>query len=251
MKTPELPGTDPADPTPWFFGKFGAHSVDVMAALIAAGYSAHERSLDAKAGSQLKSNDAYGSFWLSLREEIVSNLRFLPGVDKVRPTRGRYELPLYNGMVLFGSKVPVGTDPDKIKLKNSGVTKSVFSLEGRGVSDQPLDFSSLGYEETQEDYLPPLPASFSNATSLLYLAFECSARAGLRRVSVGDATLLDDGHVRWLHREELPLAAFSADWSVPRLVDDAPPRRFDDGPIPAVELSLRDAEGEAEGAGEA
>lgn len=51
-------------PSQWFINHFGDHSAQVMLALANAGRAAHERSLDAKVGSKLTTDEAYGSFWV-------------------------------------------------------------------------------------------------------------------------------------------------------------------------------------------
>lgn len=231
---------DSFTPTEWFEGHFGVHSLTVMKALIAAGQAAHLRSLEAKAGSKLRSNDAYGSsFWLCLPEEIVADLAFLPGVEILRPRRGRYELVVFENSLLFPSRI--GGDsavPDSIKLRPSKVRHEMFSLETRTSLDEPLDFGALDYEEEMGGprYVA---AAFGSATSLIFAAYDCSARGGLQHVYVGDATLQEDGTVIWLYREELPLHALAEDTTTLTLVTDEPAPRFDDSTPPTTTLELR------------
>jgi hypothetical protein len=74
------------EPSAWFSDRFGEHSQGVMLALAKAGRAAHERSLDAKTGSQLASNEAYGSFWVILPEEVAAHLGIPAGREVIRPT---------------------------------------------------------------------------------------------------------------------------------------------------------------------
>ncbi|MET3509398.1 hypothetical protein [Plantibacter flavus] len=230
--------SDSLTPSEWFNGHFGEHSLSVMKGLVAAGRSAHERSLEAKAGSGLRTNDAYGaSFWLALPEEIVAELAFLPGAEIVRPSRGRYELIIFENALVFPSRI--GGDsaaPDTIKLRPSKVRHEMFSLEDRVNLDETLDFEGLDYEEEAQG--PRYVADFGSATSLIFIAYDCSARGGLQHVYIGDATLQDDGTVFWLYREELPLVALADDVTTLTLVDETIAPRFDDSipPMPALEL---------------
>jgi len=229
---------DSLTPSEWFADHFGDYSLAVMKALVAAGQDAHTRSLEAKAGSKLRTNDAYGaSFWLVLPEEIVSHLVFLPGVEILKPRRGRYELVVFDNAMLFPSRI--GGDsaaPDSIKLRTSKVRHEMFSLESRATLDEPLDFESLDYEE--EAVGPRYVADFGSATSLIFAAYDCSARGGPQHVYVGDATLQEDGTVIWLYREELPLRALEDATTLTLVTDDLAPR-FDDSAPPTTTLEIR------------
>ena len=225
--------------SPWFEDHFGDHSIAVMKALVAAGHAAHARSVEAKAGSQLRTNDAYGaSFWLVLPEEIVTHFSFLPGVEILRPRRGRYELIIFENAMLFPSRI--GGDsaaPDNIKLRTSKVRHEMFSLESRTSLDEPLDFGALDYEDDMDG--PRYVADFGSATSLIFAAYDCGARAGMQHVYVGEATLQEDGTVIWLYREELPLRALAEDATTLTLVTDEPTPRFDDSTPPTTTLEIR------------
>lgn len=236
---------DSLTPSEWFNDHFGDHSLAVMKELVAAGQAAHIRSLEAKAGSKLRTNDAYGaSFWLVLPEEIVTHLTFLPGVEILKPRRGRYELIVFENAMLFPSRI--GGDsaaPDSIKLRTSKVRHEMFSLESRTSLDEPLSFESLDYED--ETVGPRYVADFGSATSLIFAAYDCSARGGLQHVYVGDATLQEDGAVSWLYREELPLRALE-DATTLTLVTDEPAPRFDDSAPPTTTLEIRNPGEKAE-----
>lgn len=240
----------PPEPSEWFLSRFGEHSIAVMAALVAAGEQAQERSLEAKVGSRLRTNDAYGSFWLSLREEVVAHLAFLPALETVRPTRGRYSLPVYDQMVIFSAKCPSGTaGPDRIKLRKSKVVANIFDIEKRASAQTALDFSSVEDEGDDDgEEFPPMPASLGGATKLIFVAYDCTAQGGMQHVYIGEATLPADGSVQWLYREELPLLASTALPLSLTLVDDEPTRRFDDAPLPVNVLELLAETADASGA---
>ncbi len=224
-------------PTEWFSSRFGDHSIEVMKALVAAGRAAHERSRDAKDGSKLKSNDAYGSsFWLCLPEELVNTLSFLPAAEILRPKRSRYDLLVFNGAVMFPAKCANDSGgPDKLKLRTSRLRTQLFSLESRFVHEV-LDFGDFDFDAAKDT--PPLVPDFGSATALVLIAYDCSARGGLQSIYIGEAKLLEDGTVNWLYREELPLRTLTEGPSALTLVDSAAPR-FDNAPIPEAALELR------------
>ena len=228
---------DSPQPTEWLTSRFGNDSLAVMKALVAAGQAAHERSRDAKDGSRLKSNDAYGSsFWLCLPEELVSKLSFLPNAEILRPHRSRYDLLVFNGSVLFPAKCANDSGgPDNLKLRTSRLRTQLFSLETRSV-DESLDFGD--YDFDAESDTPPLVPDFGSATALILIAYDCSAHGGLQNIYIGEAKLLEDGTVNWLYREALPLRSLIEDPTTLTLVDTETPR-FDDAPIPETVLELR------------
>lgn len=230
---------DSLTPTEWFIGHFGSHSLAVMKALVSAGKEAHLRSLDAKEGSRLPSNDAYGAtFWLSLPEEIASHLSFLPGSEVVHPSRSRYDLVVFENAMIFPSKM--GSDsggPDYMKLRPSRIRHKVFSLHDRESASYPLDFSTL--EMPEEDEYVSRPTEFGSATTLIFVAYDCTARGGLQHIHVGEADLLEDGTVVWRYREELPLRALTEEDSTLTRVNDGEAPRFDDAAAPITDLTLR------------
>ncbi len=222
-------------PSEWFINHFEDHSVAVMKALVAAGRSAHERSLEAKAGSRLKTNDAYGAtFWLSLPQELVAHLAFLPAAELLHPHRSRYDLIVFRDTVVLPVKMGAdSTGPDNIKLRPSAVRQRLFRLEKRESAMQTLDFEEfdLGQDSAATD--------FGSASSLALVAFDCTARGGLQHIYVGDALMMTDGAVIWTYKEELPLAALTGDTSSLTLISDRPAPRFDDATPPAPVLELR------------
>ena len=139
-------------------------------------------------------------------------------------------------MPLFPSRSAVTAAPDSIKLRTSKVRHEMFSLESRTSLDEPLSFESLDYEE--ETVGPRHVADFGSATSLIFAAYDCSARGGLQHVYVGDATLQEDGSVVWLYREELPMRALEDATTLTLITDEVAPR-FDDSAPPTTTLEIR------------
>lgn len=231
--------TNSLTPSEWFTAHFGDHSLAVMKGLVAAGRAAHDRSLEAKAGSKLKTNDAYGAtFWISLPQELITHLAFLPAAEILHPHRSRYDLIVFKNTVVFPVKMGADSSgPDNIKLRPSAMRHRLFRLENRNSAIEPLDFAEFDFERDSDTL--PTAADFGSATSLALIAFDCTARGGLQHIYVGDAVMLDDGAVVWIYKEELPLAALAEETSTLTLISEQPAPRFDDTVAPATVLELR------------
>lgn len=230
--------TDMPEASPWFTKHFGEHSQQVMLALADAGRAAHERSLEAKVGSQLDTNDAYGSFWVSLPEEVARHLDFLPGREVIRPKGSRYDLVVYEGTLVFPAKCGRGSSgADRIKLGHSEFRRKVFSLDGHSMrgSESQLHFD-IDFEDIIETALKD--GSFGSATRVALVAFDCSAQGGLQHVYVGEAVLENSGLVTWTYREELHLARLNGEGIDIVGLEDLP-GRFDEAPLQESELTLR------------
>lgn len=231
--------TELPEPSPWFTDHFGEHSQQVMLALANAGRAAHERSLDAKAGSRLATNEAYGSFWVSLPEEVVAHLAFLPGREAIRPAGSRYDLVVFEGTLVFPAKCGRGsTGADRIRLGQSGFRRRVLSLEGecaRSVQEQ-LDFQ-VGLEGYLDVAIKD--GTFGSAARVALIAYDVSPSGGLQHVYVGDATLDSAGLVTWRYREELPLLLLDGEGPALAEVGVFSAVRFNDAPLPDTELTLR------------
>lgn len=227
------------EPSPWFINHFGEHSQSAMLALTRAGRAAHERSLDAKTGSQLTSNEAYGSFWVILPEEVSAHLAFLPGREVVRPTGSRYDLVVFNGTLVFPAKCGRGSSgADRIRLGRSEFRRRVFSLEDE------VSKNMKGQLEFDFDLEGDLDAavkdgSFGSATRVSLVAYDVSARGGLQHIYVGEANLEASGLVTWHYREKLPLHLLDGEGPALAGLSEPSVARFDDAPLPESELTLR------------
>jgi len=193
---------------------FGEDSQAVSAALLAAGSEAHTRSLDAKIGSRLKSNHAYGStFWLALPQEVVA--RLLPVLDGAVPFPPRgapYELLVWNGIAILPVKVmETGKRDTRMRARisdlRSRLTKvNLLAAPHPTLFDDQDEFTLDEFEEEARRVAEAARAAIGNiATSMVVAAYQCNPKSGLRVVRVGIATLGAEGHINFSDSETLSL----------------------------------------------
>lgn len=188
--------------------QFGESATEVEAALVAAGLAAHDRSLDAKSASGLRTNEAYGAtFWLALADEVTARVApVLPESQLVQPHHSRYPMLVNDGVLLFAAKVMEGAAAraDSMRLRPSELRRNIFSLS----EYDPAQLSLLDeFAPAPEDLAAEAArrALGSSAGSMITVAYVCSSDSGLRAVYAGDATLDDDGYLLWSERESLGL----------------------------------------------
>ncbi len=193
---------------------FGEDSQRVGAALVAAGYEAHTRSLDAKVGSRLKSNHAYGStFWLALPQEVVARLlTILDGAVPFPPRGAPYELVVWNGIAILPVKVmEVSKRDSRMRARISDLryrlTKvNVPKVPEPTLFDDPDGFALDEFEEEARKVADAARAAIGNiAEKMVVAAYRCSPKSGLQVVHVGIATLDADGHINFSDSEQLSL----------------------------------------------
>lgn len=231
--------SDVPEPSQWFVDRFGDHSQMVMLGLANAGRAAHERSLDAKIGSQLATDEAYGSFWVSLPQEVVNFLDFLPGREVVRPSGSRYDLVVFDGTLVFPAKCGRGSSGSgRIKLGQSAFRNRALSLEN-GASRKLEDQLDLLLEFDSDLETVVNDGSFGSAHRVALVAYDASSQSGLQHVYIGDATLGPTGRVIWDYLEELPLDLLDGPGAALAALGEPPSARFDDAPLPEDVLILR------------
>ena len=238
---------------------FGDHAQEVADALVAAGNSAHGRSLDAKIGSGLKSDHAYGStYWLALPEEVVARLLpILDGATPFPPRGAQYELLVWNDIAILPVKVVENGKRDgRLRARISGLRARLTRMNVPKPPEPTLfdDEAGLAVEEFEVEarkVAEAAQAAMGNvASKMVVAAFGCNSKSGLRIVRVGIATLEADGHINFSDSEVLPLVEPSDTHGKPTGVAgetfDAAPR-----PKPFLEVVEEDttATGDEEQAG--
>jgi hypothetical protein len=196
---------------------FGEHSAACSAAFVAAGNEAHSRSLDAKIGSRLKSNHAYGgTFWLALPEEVVSRLQVvLPGAMPIPAKGAQYELLVWNSIAILAVKVMEGRKRDgRMRARVSDLRTRLTRVNGPTAPTAPeatlFDYGdALALDEFEEEarmVAEAARAAIGNvATKMVIAAYACTAKSGLQVVRVGVATLETDGAINFSDSEQLSL----------------------------------------------
>jgi hypothetical protein len=194
---------------------FGQASEAVSAALVAAGNEAHTRSLDAKVGSRLKSNHAYGStFWLALPQEVVARLLpILEGASPFPPRGAQYELLAWNGIAILPVKVIEDSRRREGMKARVSDLRSRLTRVNQAAAPEPTLFDGLDgmaldkSDEKARTAADSARAAIGNiATKMVVAAYVCNAKSGLRTIRVGIATLDADGHIIFSDSERLSLA---------------------------------------------
>lgn len=228
---------------------FGEYAPECRSVLVASGVRAHDRSLEAKAGSGLKTNHAYGStFWLALPEEVCNSLiDILPGASMYGPSGSQYDLILWNGVVVLPVKVLESNNRGSIlHVRVSKLRMRLAGVNGP-VQRQPSLFDELeGFDHDDFDaesttVIDPAQLLVDDAIQQVVIAaYSCSAKSGLSEISIGVGSLGEDGAVYFSDSEKLSVLEQSRPIA-PQI--SVVGERFDDVPRPKPLLEA--VEGEA------
>lgn len=236
--------------------QFGDLASDVSAALVAAGMEAHTRSLDAKVGSRLKTNHAYGgTFWLALPEEVVE--RLLPILEDAAPYPPRdsqYDLLLWKGVAILPVKVIEGASRDGLmRARTSDLRSRLTSVNMPGDPEPTLldGLDGFGTGDFECDALALVErarkALGDVAQTIVVAAYACNSKSGLQVVEVGVATLDAEGFILFSDSQRLSVIQPPATTAKPTLVAGD---NFADAPRPKPILGLVEEATTASGAGE-
>jgi hypothetical protein len=205
----------------------------------------------------LSTLQAFGGAWPARFEELVKRLKHLAGVEVVRPAGAAFQLVVVNGQVLvpFRYADDLGTshrEPRATKRLN----KSVREL---------LTEYGAAPEWVTEELFPISDAATTPGARLLgdlrpegmvLVFFAANAKAGLLSLGWGEATVAAGGELGWGFTEMLPLPKPSspaggrpAPVDGPRIVANggSPLPRFDNAPMVAPEITVRNAPVDADG----
>lgn len=240
--------------------RFGEAAPAVTAALVRAGQEAHARSLDAKIGSRLKSNHAYGStFWLALPQEVVACLLpLLDGAIPFPPHGSQYELLVWKGIAILPVKVIDGaTRHGRMRARLSHLRTSLTSVNmpeppEATLLDQLPGFQIDDFEQEALNVVENArKALLDIATTMVVAAYACNATGGLQVVEVGIATLDEGGFIHFSDSQRLSIVEPAAKSAKPvPVAGDS----FTSAPRPKPALGLvedeRTATGEAQPEGQ-
>ncbi len=190
-------------PTSWMLEAFGADSADVATALARAATAAQAAGHDAKTGSRLRTNEAYGAAtWISLAHHVAAELEDL-GADVVRPVGCRYRVGAINTTLVLATKLASSSNGiDDMKIP-SAVRRRILRLSPVEV-DTPFNFGDFDFVDPEGHVVGD--SEFGTASRAVLVVMEGSDRSGVERIYIGDVRVDENGSVLWLHREQLPTA---------------------------------------------
>ncbi|KQO42784.1 hypothetical protein ASF05_00565 [Aeromicrobium sp. Leaf245] len=227
---------------------FGGDAAKIERAFVAAGVEAHNRSLEAKVASQLKTNHAYGgTCWLALAEEIVDRVGSeLEGAHVVPVPGAPYSILIKDGYAILPVKViEGGTRDGRMRASVSDLRARLASVNKPGVEQQSLfDADQDNSDAAGEVVVAALEelererASVEAIASVLVVAaFQCGPSTGLRAVQVGIATFDADGFIDFTDSQKLSLL----DTPIPfPTVASVKGDTFDTAPRPMPRLELQE-----------
>ncbi|MEZ7126185.1 hypothetical protein ACBR40_12685 [Nonomuraea sp. AD125B] len=202
----------------WARSVFGDVGLRIRAGVLSVLSTTHNRYAANQRALGLSSAEPYGLMWLGVPKALVEEFKGLPGVDTHRPRRGRYHLPVVNGVPLIPWRYAKDriTDLDQTPFGQpvSTTKKSLFEL----IHIQPSLFS--GEDEAEEDVLADLTPEqlaeldaygeeiyelAANQQLVAVLAYASNPEA-LLRCFFGYARLRTDDLLEWAFREEFAIA---------------------------------------------
>jgi hypothetical protein len=229
--------TSDYQPSSWMNDAFGDDGADVAAALARAAATAQTDGHEAKAGSRLPTNEPYGAtVWLAFAREAARELEDI-GAEVLHPTRCRYRVGVVNGTLVLVVKLPASSKAVEDMTITSEVRQRILRLAPLR-AHSTLDFGD-DYAFTDPEGHVVENEEFGTATRAVLVVMEGSARSGVEQLHIGDVRIDDNGHVLWLHREQLPTATVATTNAGLVALDlDHPTDSFADGIVPEVTLDL-------------
>ncbi len=214
---------------------FGEAAEAVGDALVAAGSEAHSRSLDAKTGSRLATNHAYGStFWLALPHEVVARLMpILEGAAPFPPAGSPYDLLVWRDIAILPVKVmETGKRGGRMRARLSDLRARLTKINVAAAPEPTLFDDAFALDEHDEQARKAAEAARTAigniASKMVVAAYACNPTSGLRVVKVGLATFDAEGHINFTDSEQLPLTRSQTPMAKPKPVIgesfDAAPR---------------------------
>lgn len=188
-------------PTTWMLQAFGADSAAVAAALARAAMAAQSDGQDAKTGSRLRTNEAYGAAtWLAFANHAADELEDL-GAEAIRPKRCRYRVGIVGNTLVLVTKLAASSKSiDDMKI-GSAIRQRILRL-APVQTHTTLDLGD--WEPLDAEGHVVKDSEFGAADRAVLVVMEGSVRGGVERMYIGDVRIDADGSVFWAHREQLP-----------------------------------------------
>lgn len=239
----------------WAEARFGAAAAELALAVPAAIKRAHQRAMNAHAGTELETNDAYGvTLYVAQNEELVKLARGIEGVairkpKDVRTSRFSFVVVDETAVVLYPWRYATDrrTERERAKFPTpvSDLRKTLLTLAPREIGGQlTLDDLERGHADLEAELAEERAAleQLRRFGRVVAIGYASNPSAGLFDLGWGDLELVDEatGEVTWPHWEPMLLddgqAGEEGGTRVPRM-PGAPPEgpghegRFDDAPL--------------------
>lgn len=208
----------------------------------------HDRYVATQRSLGLADASPYGLMWLGVPQALVDTFQDVAGVQLHRPKRGRYLLPVVNGVPLIAWRYAkdAKTDLKSVPFGRpvSETRKSMFTPKGL-IAELPLGDAGLG-DAVVDDLTDEQRELFDEyGTQIRNLATEgtvgvlayASNTDALLKAYFGYATLSTDGLLNWIHLEELELSSVSA--AIRDVSTSRQRPTFDSGPLETPKMRPR------------
>lgn len=249
--------------TAWAQEQFGDDAAEVTERVVRAILAAHQSSLDAQHASGLEKRFPYGSVWQAKFDNLVAELRDMPGAEIIRVPKASYCLVKLQGklFVPFRHASRLGVPLSQAKIEST-VLRDLAALSVPRPPREPNLFDSADEEADGVGAEQPADAHASmvrddetgDDTSVLYIGYAANADSPSVLAAwwgIGQAQA-EDGTVTW-SPEPLPLHIVGSGKSpagVPQPQTADQVFAFDQGPVPLMEVTARPRPVEASEAGE-
>jgi hypothetical protein len=179
----------------------------------------HSRYVANQVALDLDTNDPYGLIWLGLPKALIDAFGGVAGVQTYRPPRGRYRLPVINGVPVIPWRYAKdsSTDVDRVPFGHpvSAPRRAMFDelglqpelpLGDTGLGDEVVARLSSREQQEFDAYGRDIRKLMAETGVSAVLAY-ASTPDGVHRCHFGYATLGDDDMLVWRFREEIELTA--------------------------------------------
>lgn len=202
-------GRDPVDEgRRWAIETFGEFGVHIRARAAELVREEHAALMDAQEASGHRSQGVYGQFWHGILERF-EEFDNLPHATLIRPGRAPYRIPVINGVALFAWRWSRarGVELASVPFVTSEARSAMFELDSvptQGKFELGMPDTGLSDEEKElaETVEAAMADSLVTANKVVVVAIS-SSPMGLHEMRWGEATVTDDGYLRWGFAEDL------------------------------------------------